>query len=143
MSWPVFDRLDLEILNNNIRIRSNCFRDLRESQLNWSNNLFLPSKSVEIIYFLKYILFWGFKQLQNKDTKCLYLESIHGICVWQFGIHSELPGDYGKLWLLYFNVPLSFNSREKLLNSIAILWDKILILFRRFSLQFEDNVTLK
>ena len=39
----------------------------------------------------------------------------------QFCINPEILGHYGKLSELYFNVPLSSNRGEKLLNSIEML----------------------
>ena len=40
----------------------------------------------------------------------------------QFGINPEIHGHYGKLSELHFNVSLSSNRREKVLNSIEIWW---------------------
>ena len=54
-------------------------------------------------------------------------------------------GHDGQFSELYFNVPLSFNGREKLLNSIKKLshTGQNLMLLMTLSLQLEDNGSLK
>ena len=63
----------------------------------------------------------------KKKGKTIFKYMLHSQilvpCILRSVINPEILCHYGKLSKLYFNVPLSSNSREKLLYSIAILYD--------------------
>ena len=61
------------------------------------------------------MLRWVSPRLEKNHTlKCHF-------CQCQFCIIPEILDHYGKLLEQYFNIPFSYNDREKLLNSIEIL----------------------
>ena len=85
-------------------------------------------KNVFITEISKTFDFFGQKSKKKVVIFCSVLS--YGITQWRrfycalkchSDINPEILGHYGKLWELYFNVPLSSNRGEKLLNSFEML----------------------